>query len=42
MERDRAMIVHDLEEGYITCESAMRDYGLTKEELDEIEVFGRT
>ena len=32
LERDRALIVHDLEEGYITPESALRDYGLTEED----------
>lgn len=41
-ERDRALIVHDLEEGYITPESALRDYGLTEEDLAQIEVFGKT
>ena len=42
LERDRALIVHDLEEGYITPESALRDYGLTEEDLAQIEVFGKT
>ena len=35
----RALIVHDLEEGYITPESAVRDYGMTKEELKKVHVF---
>ena len=42
LERDRALIVHDLEEGYITPESALRDYGLTEEDLAQIQVFGKT
>ena len=41
MERDRALIVHDLEEGYITPKSALRDYGLTEDELEQIDVFGK-
>ena len=39
LERDRASIVHDLEEGYISPESAIRDYGLTEAELGEIHLF---
>lgn len=38
-ERDRALIVHDLEEGMISPESAMRDYGLTAGELEKIKVY---
>ena len=38
-ERDKALIARDLEEGYVTPESAVRDYGMTQEEIDQIEVF---
>ena len=39
MERDKALIVHDLEEGYISVESAIQDYGMTEEEIKNIDIF---
>ena len=41
LERDRALIVHDLEEGYITGERSAATMGLTEEDLAQIEVFGK-
>jgi N-methylhydantoinase B/acetone carboxylase, alpha subunit len=37
--RDRQKIIFDLEEGYISKESAIRDYGMTEEELSTIDIF---
>ena len=37
--RDKKLIVHDLEEGYISRESAVRDYGMTEEELAKVRVL---
>jgi len=39
MERDRALVIRDLEEGYITPESAVKDYGMTWEEVEKVNVF---
>ncbi|WP_434309814.1 hydantoinase B/oxoprolinase family protein [Hominifimenecus sp. rT4P-3] len=39
LERDRALVIEDLEEGYITPESAVRDYGMTEEELKTVQIF---
>ena len=39
LERDHALVVHDLEEGYISPESAVRDYGMTEEELGQVHIF---
>lgn len=38
-ERDRLLVLYDLEEGYISKESAIRDYGMTEEELVNIEIL---
>jgi N-methylhydantoinase B len=38
-ERDRAAIVNDLEQGYISPKSALEHYGITKEELKNIQAF---
>lgn len=39
LERERDKVIYDLEEGYISPESAVRDYGMTKEELKKVHVF---
>ncbi|WHH58104.1 hydantoinase B/oxoprolinase family protein [Petroclostridium sp. X23] len=39
LERDRALVVKDLEEGYISRESAVRDYGMSEEELASVEIL---
>lgn len=39
LERDRALIRYDLEEGYISRQSAKENYGMTEEELDAIDIF---
>lgn len=39
LERDRAKVIYDLEEGYISLESAKNDYGMTEDELKAIHVF---
>ena len=33
LERQRDLVIRDLKEGYITLESALRDYGLKEEDL---------
>ena len=38
-ERDRSLVFYDLEEGYISKESGIRDYGMTEEELANIEIL---
>ena len=37
--RDRRMIIHDLEEGMITPESAIRDYGMTEADLKAVRIY---
>lgn len=37
--RDRGLVTHDLEEGYISRESAINDYGMTEEELSGVKVL---
>lgn len=37
--RDRALVIRDLEEGYISRESAVQDYGMTEQELEKAGVF---
>ena len=39
LERSRELLIKDLEEGYVSPESAMRDYGMTQEELDSVNIF---
>ncbi len=39
LERSRELLVKDLEEGYVSPESAMRDYGMTEEDLSKVKVF---
>lgn len=39
LERDRALVAYDLEEGYITPESAVLHYGMPEEEVRKISVF---
>ena len=39
MERDKSLIIHDLEEGYISVESAIQNYGMREEEIQHIDVF---
>ncbi len=39
LERSRELLIRDLEEGYVSPESAMRDYGMTQEELDSVNIF---
>ena len=39
LERDRAKVIYDLEEGYISLESAKNDYGMTEDELKAVHVF---
>ena len=39
LERSRELLIRDLEEGYVSSESAMRDYGMTQEELDSVNIF---
>ena len=39
LERSRERLIKDLEEGYVSPESAMRDYGMTQEELDSVNIF---
>lgn len=39
LERDRALVLKDLEEGYISKKSAMHDYGVTEEELDSVDIL---
>lgn len=39
LERDRELILYDLKEGYISKESAIRDYGMTEKELDGAEIL---
>lgn len=38
-ERDKALIRYDLEEGYISRESAKRDYGMTEAEINGIAIM---
>lgn len=33
LERDRKLVLYDLKEGYISKESAIRDYGMTERDL---------
>ena len=33
------MIIHDLEEGMITPESAIRDYGMTEADLKAVRIY---
>ena len=39
MERDKELIRYDLEEGYISRESAERDYGMTEAEINGIAIM---
>lgn len=39
LERSRELLIKDLEEGYVSPESARRDYGMTQEELDSVNIF---
>lgn len=39
LERSRELLIKDLEEGYVSPESAIRDYGMTQEELDSVNIF---
>ena len=39
LERSRELLIKDLEEGYVSPESAMRDYGMTEEELKAVNIF---
>lgn len=39
LERNRELLIKDLEEGYVSPESARRDYGMTQEELDSVNIF---
>lgn len=39
LERSRELLIKDLEEGYVSPESAMRDYGMMQEELDSVNIF---
>lgn len=39
LERSRELLIKDLEEGYVSPESAMCDYGMTQEELDSVNIF---
>lgn len=39
LERSRELLIQDLEEGYVSPESAIRDYGMTQEELDSVNIF---
>lgn len=39
LERDRALVLKDLEEGYISKKSAMHDYGVTEEELASLDIL---
>ncbi len=38
-ERDRSLLIKDLEEGYVSPESAIKDYGMTEEEIKAVNVF---
>lgn len=39
LERDKALIIRDLEQGMISKESAIHDYGFTEEELNRIRIL---
>jgi len=39
LERDRALVLKDIEEGYISRESAIHDYGVTEEELASLDIL---
>lgn len=40
-ERDKALVLRDLARGYISAEAAVRDYGLTREEIEDVEAAVR-
>ena len=39
LERSRELLIKDLEDGDVSPESAMRDYGIMQEELDSVNIF---